>query len=452
MKRILFLLLLVVLASVWSSADELPALMTRDEAKEIDSVVSTLLKAGFPDSEKAVVYKGEITVSATFDPTKGMPLPSFASHIQHTLNDSELMTYGYKFKGLHFKLADGTWLFSVSFRFKPGTNDEVNITEATEVNFAELTEAAMKEFPFNAEKDAAKWLAKVDPAQKARAVSTMNRLVPVLNKLEISPDSLAQSTVLLYRADWREAGAFSLIIADERSRLFWQLRPWTEPYHVFDPTGKYPNNDVEVAAWMKANSILTSELPQVALRRALFRWCRAQMWVENPEDTMLPLSVAAATTKAMIDPNDPQGNVAKIDSLLAGLQLPITPKDNAGLVIRLQSWEIRSRRPRMAVQKDNNGISTSFAVTPPAYTPEKSDIDALVALLANERPSRFHDFNGPRTVGDSAWCALAILLEEDPRKLAEYPTDNPWSAAERRVAATAVQRWWKMHRTEYVEK
>jgi len=52
--------------------------------------------------------------------------------------------------------------------------------------------------------------------------------------------------------------------------------------------------------------------------------------------------------------------------------------------------------------------------SPPAYVPVPTDLDALVALLADERPSRFADFSGPRAVGDNAWRALAVLAQGRP--------------------------------------
>jgi hypothetical protein len=83
----------------------------------------------------------------------------------------------------------------------------------------------------------------------------------------------------------------------------------------------------------------------------------------------------------------------------------------------------------MAVSGGGDGasIATSFSAPAPAYVPKREDLDALVALLADERPSRFWDFNGPRTVGDNAWRAVAKLLEADPRKLAGQPTEKAWT-------------------------
>lgn len=175
------------------------------------------------------------------------------------------------------------------------------------------------------------------------------------------------------------------------------------------------------------------------------------------EDVLLPPAVGAAVAKVSVDPKDPQGNVAKIDALLAGARLPVTPPEKAVLATRLQSWEGRERQPRMVVGGNKGGgggisMSTAFVAPTPAYVPQKNDLDALVALLNDERPSRFADFSGPHPVGDNALRALAILLKADPRALAGHPTDRPWTAAERKAAAATVQKWWKEKRKDYVDK
>ena len=55
-------------------------------------------------------------------------------------------------------------------------------------------------------------------------------------------------------------------------------------------------------------------------------------------------------------------------------------------------------------------------------------------------------------VGDNAWRAVAALLQADSRTLAGHPKDRPWTAKERRLAAAALQHWWKRHRKDYLEK
>jgi hypothetical protein len=450
---------MIVLAASPLLAAEVPApLLTQAESRGIDALTAAILKAGFPDAAKAVVYSGELSVSATFDPKGPPPLPSSRSKMQMSVPNSTNMTYGYQFDGLHFKFPDGTWLISLNYRFKPKEGDKVNTDAASVINVADLTAAAAKEKPFDAEKDAVEWLKTVAPEHRARTKAGMNRLVPVLNYLRLDLDHLAPAVVLLARAGWNEAGALSLSISDQRAQKYWQMRPWSGPEFAFDPTGEYPKSEAEEQAWRKARPQFSPEPPETAFRRAMFRWSRVQITAESPEDVFLTPAVAGAIAKVTVDPKDPQGNGAKIDALLAGMRLPVTPPEGAGLAIRLQCWEARERKPRMVVGGGKPGaggsisMSTSFIAPVPAYVPQKSDLDALVALLGDERPSRFWEFSGPHPVGDNALRALAILLKADPRALAGHPTDRPWTAAGRKAAAAAVQKWWKEKRKDYVEK
>lgn len=433
-------------------------LLTREESNEIDAVTVAILKAGFPDAANAVVYLGELSVSSTFDPKDPPPFPSSRSKMQMTVPNSTRVTNNYQFDGLHFKLPDGTWLISLHYRYKAKPGDKMNLDSAQIISLEGLTDSAAREKAFDAAKDAAEWLKTVDPAHKARTKEEMNRLVPVLNHLKLSLDDLAPAVVLLTRAGWNEAGALSLPIADQRARKYWHLRPWSGAEFAFDPTGKYPNSQTDEQDWRKNHSVFSPEPPATALRRAMFRWTRAQITMASPEDAMLTPAVAAAVSKAIVDPKDPQGHAAKIDALLAGAALPVTPSEDSDLATRLQSWEAREREARMVVsggneaEKGKASISTMFVAPEPAYLPKKQDLDALVALLNDERPSRFWDFSGPRPIGDNALRALTILLEVDPRKLAGHPTDRPWTPAERKAAAAEVQSWWKQHRKEYVDK
>jgi hypothetical protein len=67
----------------------------------------------------------------------------------------------------------------------------------------------------------------------------MNRYVPVTKYLKITPDMMAPALVLLHRAGWKDTDDMAVTIADLRSRSYWQIKPWTTPDSVFDPTGKY---------------------------------------------------------------------------------------------------------------------------------------------------------------------------------------------------------------------
>jgi hypothetical protein len=363
------------------------------------------------------------------------------------------MTYGFTFKGLHVKLADGTWLLGMTHRFKPREGDTVQTKDALEIDVARITADSAKARPFDAEKDAKEWLDRMAPAHRPRAAQALNLFVPVTYHLLLEADEWAPALVLLHKAGWKDAGVATLLIAGHRARTFWQLRPWTEPDFVFDPRGEYPQAKAREEAWQEANKAVTPEPPAVAFRRALYRWCQAQIMAEHP---MIAPDIAAAACKATLDPKDPQKHAARVDALLAGSKLPAAPPAGADLAARLGSWEARARQPRMKVtsRKTDEGtmtMSTSFEADEPAYAPKKEDLDALVALLGDERPSRFFDFSGPRTVGDNAWRALASLLEADPRTLSGHPLDKVWTPAERKSAASAFQRWWKDHRKEHVE-
>jgi hypothetical protein len=429
-------------------------LLTAEESKAVAEVIASVAKAGFPEAKQAAIYSGKVFVRTTFDPEKDpCPLPSHLSDYQAGA-DGGKTTYGFTFDGIHFKLADGRWLFGLAYAFKPGEDDSVKFDKAEPVDPAKITVESAKAHPFDAKEDADEWIARLAPAHRDRAIKALDLFVPVSHHLKLENNDWAPAILLLHAAGWADAPAGSLAIADHRSRQFWQQRPWIEPDFLFDPQGKYPMAEAREKAWKDANKILTPEPPATALRRALFRWCFAQILADEP---MIPAAAAAAACKAALDPRDPQKHAARIDAALAASKLPVSPKEGADLATRLASWEARTRQPRMKVttkKKEDGGatMSTSFEMTKPAYEPDKGDLDALVALLGDERPSRFFDFSGARAVGDNAWRALATLLEADPRELAGHAVDRPWTAAERKAASTAVQRWWKDHRAEHVGK
>ncbi len=427
--------------------------LSTDDAKACDAVVEEMVKAGFPDATGATVYSGPVRVSATFDPSKTAPqLPSERSGMQETHPNSNEVTYGYQLDGMHVKLADGSWILSARYHFTPGKADTVDVSDATTVDAKTVTaDAATAKPGFDAATKAAKFLAAVPAADRPRAEAVMNRYVPVTAYLHLSPDDFGPAVVLLAKAGWADATGMSQVVAQMRSRSYWQLRPWTTPEAVFDPTGKNDWAKEAEKGWDADHVEFPLEAPPEALRRAMYRWCRAQVTEADPEDGMVPPAVGAACAKAAVDPGDRQQNGPRIDALLDGSKVPVTPADDADLAGKLASWEGRQRMPKMTVTGGGGAIGTSFDAPKPAYDPKRADLDALVALLADERPSRFNDFAGPHTVGDNAWRAVATLVAADPRKLAGYPVDHPWTADERKAAAAAVQAWWKDHRKAYAD-
>lgn len=328
--------------------------------------------------------------------------------------------------------------------------DTVDMDSLKPLVCAELTATAAAENPFDAEKQAADYMAPLSAKDRPRVTTAMNQFVPVSYLLKIRPDDWAPAVVLLHRAGWSDASLVGLTIADQRARSFWQLRPWTEPDIVFDPTGEYANSKTEEQAWSNAHKTLTLEAPAMALRRALYRFCKAQITRDDP---VLAPDVALGCALACLDPKDPQGNADRLKALRASRDIPARVAPDAPLLARLQSWDGVQQRPRMVVRNGGgaNGsvsMSTSFEAPSPSYTPVEQDLDALVALLGDGRPSRWVDFAGARSVGDNAWRALAVILKKDPRVLAGMPTGKPWTAAERVAEAKAFQAWWKKHHAD----
>lgn len=442
--RIPFLLLLML--PLFQAAE----ILSPAERKEIAELVNAVMAAGFPDAAKATLYRGELRIRATSGPHGEEPLlPCDSSQMQETTETG--VAYNFVFPGMHAKTASGTWLIGFDYNFSPRPTDEVTEAGLTVITPATLTETAQAERNFDAAKDAKEWLEPLSATDRPHLIAVMDRLVPVSFYLKINLDTWPAATVLLHRAGWPDAELAALSIADQRARSFWKLRPWSEPEPAFDPTGAYPNAKQEEQAWKDAHKILTLESPAIALRRGLFRFFKSHI---NRDDAWMSPDVATACCLACLDPNDPQGNQGRIAALRAVHDLPVILPPQANLVARLQSWEAAPRRPRMAVRNGKNakgdgtvGMSTSFAAPAPAYQPHLSDLDALIALLDDQRPTRWIDFTGARSVGDNAWRAVSTLVERDPRLLAGIPVDKPWSPTERTTAARAFQAWWKVHGT-----
>ncbi len=427
-------------------------LISPDDEKALTMLMRTLRAVGFPDPAGATFLHGRLTVAATFDPGRAqMPLPSVASTTQETHPGSPLVTCAFAFDGLHLHLADGSWIIAMAYRFRPGPDDRVDSGKC--LAFAPAMESALASIahPF-APAQVAAWLEALAPEARPRASAALAIMVPISFHLTQRSEGLPATAAILHLAGWPDLGAAAVAIADQRARQFGQLRPWREPDQPFDPTGAYAHAPAEEQAWRAAHPTIIPEDPLTAFRRALFRWSRAQLCAA-PEEALVPPATAAALCRTLLDPLDPQGNAARIAALLAAARLPPTTPANPTLDERLQSWEARPRAARLVVTGGTDGATqgTAFVVPPPAYQPDEHDYDGLIGLLDDERPSRCVDVNGARTVGDNALRALATLLKADPRALAGLPVDHPWTAAERRTTAKALELWWQGNRYKYVK-
>ena len=417
-----------------------------DEAA-VAAVVAAVVKAGFPDGTGHEVYGGTILVAVNVDPGKDpLPLPGEESSMQETGSDSSVVTYRYRFGGLHLKRGDGTWILGLRRKFKPDADDTVDASGAPRLDVAGLSAAAAAAHPYDPS-SLKEWLDQFQPARREAAQAAVSLMVPVAKHLQLGSDHFAPAIVMMHRAGWKDAALACVAIANERAGRYWLMRPWIEPDAAFDPTGEYPQAEATEKAWRASQKTLVPETPAVALRRAMHRWCRNELMQDKP---LITPRVAAAVCQATLDPGDPQRNGPRIDALLAATALPVQPPEGADLRTRLASWAAPAE-PSLVVRGSNGGagIVNEFSVPQEAYVPERKDLDALVALLADGRPSRFIDFSGARSIGDNAFRAVAGLIEADPRALAGHPVNAPWTADERTKAAAAVQAWWKINRLKY---
>lgn len=439
------ILLLFPLCWLLTSAEPL----TRTQREAIIQVVTDVVQAGFPETQGATLFGGDIKIRATVGPNGEEPvLPGNESEMQESIGGST--AYNFTFSGLHVHTVAGAWLVALRFHYIPRPADTVDTTPSHLLNLETLTADAAKQTPFHSLVDAKEWLAPLPESDRGRVAQAMDLLVPITYYLKIGPDNWPAAMLLLQRAGWGDAPLFALVIADQRARNFWQLRAWREPDIAFDPSGKYPHAKSEEDAWRQAHSTLELEEPAVALRRALFRVFRGHLTSENP---LLAPDQALACAIACCDPGDPQGNIPRLQAIYASRTISAEVGADAALADRLASWDDGRQTPRMAFRgsqgKDGSAsMSTSFSMPTPSYVPKADELDALIDLLADERPSRWYDFSGCRSIGDNAWRAVTILLGKDPRILAEWPLDHPWTGAERKAAASAVQAWWLVHGEE----
>jgi hypothetical protein len=196
------------------------------------------------------------------------------------------------------------------------------------------------------------------------------------------------------------------------------------------------------------------------LRRILSAWFRARLASAANDDEADRWSHAASAITA---PGDRPLLQPLIDRLRRRADLPSAIDSNAPLADRLMSWK--------GHEIDH---ATGAYVQAPAVPAQRSDTDALVALLDDDRASRWVDSNWtPRTVGDNALRALNELWNvdwrwltiEDPavKDLLPRPGSDEgayacgdfwiwargsWSDAMRHAVAHSLATWWRSHRDD----
>jgi hypothetical protein len=179
------------------------------------------------------------------------------------------------------------------------------------------------------------------------------------------------------------------------------------------------------------------------LRAAMVAWAGERLIVADQRGRAAALAAAKALAAG------DAAVVANLDALAAGRALPAGAPADAPLSTRLGCWRPPDQAAdilRGALDDGGDALLVQFSTDEPQQTIGEQDLDALVALAADARPSRWIEGGLARTLGDNALRAIAWLLCEDPRELAGRPTDATWSTAERSAVAAGLSRWWAEHR------
>ncbi|MBI3828935.1 MAG: hypothetical protein HY291_05435 [Planctomycetes bacterium] len=283
-------------------------------------------------------------------------------------------------------------------------------------------------------------------------MAALAKVVPLLSYFEIDRDEFPIAQIFLMRAGLKEAALLSYGIADFRCRDYWQAAYWSGREAAFDPSGKYDGIAKLAEDWKKEHTQFQMEAPSVAFRRALHRYYFHMLKRKN---RMLPLEATGAIAVATLDAGDPQKIKPRIDAMVAGNKIDAKPKANATLAERLMAWgemdpdEMHDFRVTSSNDKGSVGISTAFAVPVAAYTPDTKDLAALFALLDDRRPTRWFDYQGPRTLGENALRAIAAIFEKNPLEQIGAANLEPWTEAKRKKATVDLQDWWQKHAAEY---
>lgn len=424
-----------------------------EKVAAVRAIADTVLNAGFPSAAEAEFYSGEVNIFSIVDPDKQQtPFPVNISSMQSTAPDGNLMEYGFKFNGLQVKLKDGNWLLNDYYPFTPTEHNRISHVDALRVFPEKIYAETLKDDPFDIAQQSPQWVAGYLEQDRAQRCTVSNKVVPLTYYLQTSSDELSPSLVLLHSAGMMEAPLLACAIADSRSRNYWVLNYWNKSPAPFDPSGRYPGlRDVE-GQWHEAheNGYGLEEI-DVAFRRALHRYFRHMI---SSSTSFLSAEDAANLAKLCTDPGDPQGINPKIDRLLEATRIPDNPAEDATLPERLQAWGL-PKEPEMVVKKGEKkiSISTMFITPMESYTPNPKDLEALFGLLDDDRPTKFIDFQGSRSVGENSLRAMAKILNRNPLELVEMETLEPWTHERRKLASQKLRSWWLEHQqdvTDYI--
>lgn len=440
--------LAVLLTSLGGVHAEDKVVVPAGEREKIVALVDELVELGLPDTAGGEYFVGRALVQQQLDPEKESPvLPMQYSRIQETVPGSSDMIYKFIVPGPHMRLADGRWLISLGYLVTPSEQVQVFTRQVTKRELNNVWEDASKEFPFEPDAEFDEWFAQVRTDDLDAMKLGVQQGVPLWRYLELPRNNTTLGVCFLLRAGASDADLLCYTIADTRCRDFWRLQPWSESGAPFDPTGRFEGFEQAEKNWDENHETFTVEPLSVAFRRDLHRYFFHML---TRGDRPYSPELLASLAKATLDPDDPQQREEKIDALAASLRLPSEPAKDDDLASVLQSWGPSEQRMVVKNTTDdgNPSISTEIEVVS-GFHPTRKDLPKLFELLDDNRPSRWVDFEGARTVGENALRAIAVVLEQNPLSLIDRDPAEPWTKESRQQANQALREWWDEHSAEY---
>lgn len=162
--------------------------------------------------------------------------------------------------------------------------------------------------------------------------------------------------------------------------------------------------------------------PVTAARRELSDWFNDRLRGIQIPDGALARDECLAGMLALAEPTHHNAIRRYAAGLNACNIVPRQVPAGGDPVAQLASWDVRVEEP-----------------LPGRWRPSESVLPALLTLIADPSPAIRR--NGPRTCGDQALAAIAMVLHFDPRWLVGRDPDAPWTDAERTATAEALRIW-----------
>jgi hypothetical protein len=444
--------------------------LTAGERAAIDALAEQLVAAGIPETRGASIVVGNVVVS---EPAPAAVPADDADHrTQRRVRVNEDITDGKRirtYQGTHLQLADGRWLLGLQQLV--ATTAERSITPAADATRmtpgelpAHLKDMGEQRNRFSRMDD---WLQVFTTADRPRLEAALAAATPLYN-LD-GQWATGITLLLLHRAGvpgadaqllltglssvWPQAMRWSdvapPILLQEGSRDIWQR--WQR--QAFGAQ----KGELDHEQWMRDHvGAFAIPDPIPMLHQHIAGWYRSLF--DDPEAMTafgLDAQHAAAQVLAFTRPERRARLTPELDLLVARLALPAQAPADADLATRLQFWQPASGRD--GDDGDTLPDADQLAQLPAeiqahfrtllakraGWKPSASDAPALLDLLSDSRPSRWIDYQSPRTVGDNALRALTSIVGFDPRLLIGRDTAAPWTADERQATAEGLRAWWR---------